>query len=323
MQKITIWTADVREVECDVLILKYAQAFYGADGVVAMALGEDPRDDLHTRIKPQPHEHIFIESQGQIAAKQVLFVGVVPLDEFEYSEIRAFTNESLKLISAHTPNARHVAMTMHGVGYGLDERESFLAQLGGISDALAEGVRPYRISIVDRDERRAERIRSILRSAWPQASTQVASSLEWDKPDNLRQPITAGVESKAKPHVFVAMPFSKELEDVYVFGIQNPVNNAGYLCERVDMLSFTGDILDRIKSRIETSDLVIADLTGASPNVYLEVGYAWGKNRPTLLLARKSDELKFDVRGQRCIKYENIVDLSKKLQEDLARLNKD
>lgn len=116
------------------------------------------------------------------------------------------------------------------------------------------------------------------------------------------------------------MPFSKDLEDVYVFGIQGPVNTAGYLCERVDMTTFTGDILDRIKSRIETGTLVIADLTGANANVYLEVGYAWGKNRPTLLLAKKEDDLKFDVRGQRCIVYKNIVDLSKKLQVDLAAL---
>lgn len=106
------------------------------------------------------------------------------------------------------------------------------------------------------------------------------------------------------------MPFSKDLEDVYVFGIQGPANTAGYLCERVDMATFTG----------ETPTLIIADLTGANANVYLEVGYAWGKNRPTLLLAKKADELKFDVRSQRCIVYENIVDLSKKLQADLGAL---
>jgi hypothetical protein len=116
------------------------------------------------------------------------------------------------------------------------------------------------------------------------------------------------------------MPFSKELEDVYVFGIQGPVSAAGYLCERVDMASFTGDILDRIKSRIETAALVVADLTGANANVYLEVGYAWGKGRPTLLLVKKGDDLKFDVRGQRRVVYENIVDLSRKLQADLARI---
>jgi hypothetical protein len=73
-------------------------------------------------------------------------------------------------------------------------------------------------------------------------------------------------------------------------------------------------------SRIESASLVIADLSGSNANVYLEVGYAWGKRRPTLLLARKGHELGFDVRGQRCIIYENIVDLAKKLHDDLSKL---
>ena len=110
------------------------------------------------------------------------------------------------------------------------------------------------------------------------------------------------------------MPFAKDMEDVYIFGIQDPVNAAGYLCERVDMATFTGDILERIKSRIDTAALVVADLTGGNPNVYLEVGYAWGKGRSTILLAKQGDNLKFDVRGQRCIIYESIFDLKKNSQ---------
>jgi hypothetical protein len=46
-----------------------------------------------------------------------------------------------------------------------------------------------------------------------------------------------------------------------------------------------------------------ADLSDANPNVYLEVGYAWGRGRPTLLVVRDSSHLKFDVQGQRCLIY--------------------
>jgi hypothetical protein len=320
MIKIHIKTADVCEVNCDVLILKYAQDFYGADAAVASALSQYGRLDIE--MKPQPQKHVILKSDGIISARWVLTVGVVPLNSFDYSEIRAFTRRSLAIVSSSIPNARNVAMTMHGAGYGLDERESFLSQLGGIADALSEGISELQISIVERNAARAERMRLILHDAWPRASSQIAA--EFASRDAVKpvRPITAGAESRSKPHVFVAMPFSKDLEDVFVFGIQSVINNAGYLCERVDMASFTGDILERIKSRIETSALVVADLTGASPNVYLEVGYAWGKNRPTLLLARKSDELKFDVRGQRCIVYENIVDLEKRLKRDIALLLK-
>ena len=117
------------------------------------------------------------------------------------------------------------------------------------------------------------------------------------------------------------MPFSDDMVDTFGFGIQAPVNIAGYLCERVDLTSFTGDILDRIKSRIETASLVIAELTGANPNVYLEVGYAWGRNRPTLLIAKQGEPLRFDVQGQRCIVYKNITELAKNFKADLASLS--
>jgi hypothetical protein len=118
------------------------------------------------------------------------------------------------------------------------------------------------------------------------------------------------------------MPFSEgEMEDVYGFGIQSPVNDAGFLCVRLDQTVFTGDILERVRERIDTSSLVIADLTGANANVYLEVGYAWGRSKPTVLLAKKGTELKFDIRGQRCLLYANITDLKKKLASELAGLS--
>ena len=88
-----------------------------------------------------------------------------------------------------------------------------------------------------------------------------------------------------------------ELEDVYHYGIQGPVKAAGLLCERVDQAVFEGAIIQRIKERIDTAKVVIADLSMANPNVYLEVGYAWGRGRHTILLVRDIKELKFDVAG--------------------------
>jgi len=36
--------------------------------------------------------------------------------------------------------------------------------------------------------------------------------------------------------------------------------------------------LDQVKKEIESATLVIADITGSNPNVYLKVGYAWGNH---------------------------------------------
>ena len=131
---------------------------------------------------------------------------------------------------------------------------------------------------------------------------------------------TAGRESEAKPHVFVAMPFSDEFDDIYYYGIEPAVKAAGYLCERADTRCFPGDILDWIKARIQTAALVIADLSTGNPNVYLEVGYAWGHKRPTILLTRDVNDLKFDVRGQRCVIYKRIRDLEENLKRELGEM---
>jgi hypothetical protein len=130
----------------------------------------------------------------------------------------------------------------------------------------------------------------------------------------------AGASSNLKQHVFVAMPYDLAMEDVFEFGIREPVNAAGCLCERCDRSVFTGDVLERIKLRIATATVVVADMSGSNPNVYLEVGYAWGKGVPTLLVARDGEELKFDVKTHRCVYYKNISHLRKQLAELLPQL---
>ncbi len=132
---------------------------------------------------------------------------------------------------------------------------------------------------------------------------------------------SAGYNSDSKKRIFVAMPFAPEFDDCFHYGIQGAVNSSGYLCERADLQSFTGDVMEFVKQRIATSDFVIADLTTANANVYLEVGYAWGLNKKTILLIKDTKELKFDTRGQRCLAYTTIKDLETKLKSELTNLN--
>jgi len=69
----------------------------------------------------------------------------------------------------------------------------------------------------------------------------------------------------------------------------------------------------RIRKGIKTASIVIADLTQARPNVYLEVGYAWGHGTRVIFLARKGEDLHFNVSGHRCIYYANSVSLPQSL----------
>lgn len=315
--KISVECSNIVNLACDVIVLKYAQGFYGADKTVATIINET----YPQNISPTPNESVLLPSRGAVTARQVLFIGTNRLYEFGYEQIREFSFRAIQILSQDMPSVKHVGMTIHGVGYGLDERESFFAQLAGLLEAIKNKVMPpflERITIVELNKARAQRLKQFLQN---QHLKEVAV---WDdaKTDSSLQSMisAAGSQSNAKPHIFVALPFSDEMEDIYTFGIQEPVNIMGYLCERVDSTTFTGDILSRIKSRIDSASLVVANLTGANPNVYLEVGYAWGKNRPTLLVAKQGDDLKFDVQGQRCIMYKNISDLKKKLQADIPTL---
>ena len=116
------------------------------------------------------------------------------------------------------------------------------------------------------------------------------------------------------------MPFNQEMEDRYYYGIQRAADVNGFSCKRIDKDYFTGDILQQIKIGIDTSSALIADLTDANPNVYLEIGYAWGKEKPTILLLEEAKELYFDVRGHRCLIYTSIRHLEELLTKELEKL---
>jgi len=116
------------------------------------------------------------------------------------------------------------------------------------------------------------------------------------------------------------MPYSEEFENVYECEIYHAVRNCGLICEKVDKTHFTGDILARIRKGIETASIVIADLTHARPNVYLEVVSAWGHGTRVIFLARKREELQFNVSGHQCIYYGKFSQLATELKQLLRGL---
>ncbi len=331
----TIQPGDVTLADADVVALKYAQDFYGADMIVASNLSKVgiPIDN----IRPQIDDYSYIDTKNGIKAHYALFVGVVDIFDFDYQHIRQFSAQVLHILANEAPNTQHLIMTIHGPGYGLDEIEAFKAQLAGYLDALQSGQLPLalkQITIIEIDPQRVQRLRQACEKSLDDANYATRTKNRWSYRLTLQQSndkfnkyssTTRTVEraeiiSAEKAHVFVAMPFMKEMDDVFYYGIQQPVHCAGFLCERVDQDAFTGDILDRVKKKIETAVLVIAELSGANPNVYLEVGYAWGKGRPTILLVKNEQELRFDVRGQRCLKYERIKDLEDILHKELRKI---
>lgn len=328
--RFTIDFRDIATCRADVIVLKYTRRFRGKERVVRDALVG--RGIPEETIIPGDGEHRIVESNGAIAAKAALFVGTVPIGLSHYRTIREFTARSLAILKEQLPGSRHVAMTIHGVGRGLDETECARAQLRGILLAIKLGTIPpdlEKITICEISRKRALRIQDRLADYLNLSDFATRSKGTWGyeitRYDRTRSQLAADFTSVSedqneKPHAFIAMPFREELDDIYYYGIQNPVHRNGLLCERVDQTAYTGDVLGQIQTRIEKAKVVIAELTDASPNVYLEVGYAWGLKIPTILITKNSNSLKFDVRNQRCLVYKRIQDLEEILARELAQL---
>lgn len=317
---IEVRQGNIFEIPADVMVLKYAQAHYGADRSAAFKLvdaGEDP-----TRLTPRSGDSSLVPSRGVFAPKQVLFLGVTTLFDFGYQEIRTFARDALSVLSKRAPSIKHVTTTLHGPGYGLDENEAFEAEVAGFLDACESGSVPKeleRISIVELNSGRCHRLGRIFQDLIPNNKDRFFDDfdIKTARAERLR---VAGYSSKAKPHVFVAIPFKQEMDDIYHYGIHNPIREAGYVCERADTASFTGDIMQWVFQKISSATLVVAELSEANPNVYLEVGYAWGCKISTILLAQNSKQLQFDVQGHKCLVYKRIKDLEERLRTELSTL---
>ena len=319
--EISVQCADVANVPADLLLLKHARGFHGADEAVAVRLC-DRGVCSESDISPVIDQHVLVDTRGAIAATRVLFLGTPRLRDFRYREMTQFARRAVKIIDENRLPVRTLTTTVHGAGYGLDVAESLRALIFGFQQGLATGPVPHleRIVFVERNTRRCELLQTLLQgveivsASRPRAPGQPASVPATATLNVGTTPVTAPVKKKS---VFVAMPFSEEFEDVYQFGIYSTIRRCGYTCEKVDESVFAGSIVDRIMDGIRNAEFVIADLTLEKPNVYLEVGYAWGMNKRVILVAREGQRLHFDLSHHKCLFYKTIGKLAEALEKSV------
>lgn len=95
----------------------------------------------------------------------------------------------------------------------------------------------------------------------------------------------------------------------------------GLDAERADMISRTGEIPEQIFRQLRDCQVVIADLTGANPNVMYELGLRHTKGRVTIQIGEKG-RLPFDVASIRTIMFKRteagLVQARKDLSKALA-----
>lgn len=126
-----------------------------------------------------------------------------------------------------------------------------------------------------------------------------------------------GIRKRNEPRVtaFVAMPFAKRYRELYELGIKNVCQSKGIHPLRLDDEVFSGQIIQRIHQGIQSSHVVIAELSERNPNVYYEVGYAQALGKPAIYCISNAKLIPFDLASYRHIVYGRGLTL---LREQLA-----
>jgi len=312
--QVSVSKDDVTSAAADVLLLKHAQRFYGADEAVALRLvraGVCSEADL----VPAEGQYRLVDAGGAIGARRVLLVSTPALFDFRYTEMRHFARKAIEILSRQKFPIETLGTTVHGAGYGLDIEESLRALLFGFQQGLTTHPIPAlkKIAFIERNARRYDALSHALgdlQLVQPASIVAEQSNVEGTY-------VASRAEPQRKRSVFVAMPFSEEFEDIYQFGIYAAVRRMGYVCEKVDESVFTGNIVERITESISQAEFIIADLSLERPNVYLEVGFAWGLKKPVILVAREGQRLHFDVSHHKCIFYRTIGKLGESLEKTI------
>jgi len=111
----------------------------------------------------------------------------------------------------------------------------------------------------------------------------------------------------SRPRVFVAMPFTEPYDTLYQHVIKPVAADAGFTVVRIDEIAGPGIILEDIQRQISDATAVIAEITSPNQNVFYELGFAHGYQKPTILLAQRGRDLPFDIRSYRVIYYDDTI----------------
>lgn len=118
----------------------------------------------------------------------------------------------------------------------------------------------------------------------------------WGTPnDNHNRPISS---------CFVLMPFHEPFKTIYKDHIYFTMDGMGITCNKADDFYNVHNIMTDIWNAILMNSFVIADITGKNPNVLYEVGIAHAIGKPVILMTQNMDDVPFDLRSMRVIKYE-------------------
>ena len=142
-----------------------------------------------------------------------------------------------------------------------------------------------------------QRVHDITHTADAIATTAIA--------DQHLKKVSKGVTVQPTDTCFVMMPFADPLGSYYASVYEPAIKKAGLTAVRADADIYgTGKIIDQIWSGINSSRVLVAELTNRNPNVLYELGLAHALKKPVVLVSSNEDDVPFDVKHVRVIYYD-------------------
>lgn len=328
--KISLVHGDITKIACSIVFVKHIE---GDLSKPESAIDEKTGGELSRLYAEREHQNEIMFQTGDhlpfpLCCSVIFHRNDLP---FSYSSVDTYARKMLQISASDNDLAKGtvhtIATAVHGPGAGLDGSEAIETMLMGLASEYRETKAGELKEIIfaehDKDvfQRLQERLKYLL-------NCRLVSYVDGDYFLGEAAIINSAysepnrVKNLVLDHIFIAMPYAREFNNLYYFGIKQTVERLGRKCERVDQEKFTGDVVQRIKERISSSHSVIADLTGNNPNVFYEVGFADGCGKKIILLSQQQDNIPFDFKTQRQIIYDpqDLLNLATRIEEEIAAI---
>jgi hypothetical protein len=124
--------------------------------------------------------------------------------------------------------------------------------------------------------------------------------------------------------VFVLMPFMSKMKPVYEDHIRKVCEKLSFSVGRADDIFTVNSVMADVWTAIKGAKAIVADCTSRNPNVFYEIGLAHVLNKKVILLTQRTEDIPFDIRHLRHIKYEftprGMTDLENALETTLSAI---
>ncbi|KXI28384.1 hypothetical protein [Paraglaciecola hydrolytica] len=132
---------------------------------------------------------------------------------------------------------------------------------------------------------------------------------------------TVGLKCENKNLISVMMPFNDSCKGVFE-SIESAANIQGLECKKADNVWEHHSIIQDIITLICISKIVICDCTGRNANVFYETGIAHALGKNVILITQNLDDIPFDLKHLRVVRYLNNDQGLSQLVNDLSpRIN--